>query len=299
MKRILPILILTIVLLATGCEDTDIGLATQAGVDAVRAVTLDDADVRRLAAALSAQYDRKHTLAPPDNPYAQRLQKLTAPFTGYGGQTFDFKVYLSPQVNAFAMADGTIRFHSGLMDMMDDAELLFVVGHEMGHVVDNHIKNKIRLAYAGSAVRKAVASQRNEAGQIARSVLGALAQQLVNAQFSQKEEREADDFGLRFIQEQGIGQRPAISAMLKLAALGNDHSFLSSHPAPEARAERLRKSEASPDKAPAPSLLERIIAWLKALWPFGGDHQARKQPFHAIRLLVSLPARVAGPGAPA
>ena len=67
MKHALPILMLMIGLLVTGCEDTDIGLATQAGVDAVRAVTLDDDDVRRLAAALSAAYDQKHTLAPPDN----------------------------------------------------------------------------------------------------------------------------------------------------------------------------------------------------------------------------------------
>jgi metalloprotease len=29
------------------------------------------------------------------------------------------------------------------------------MGHEMGHVVEKHIKKKIMLAYAGSAVRKA------------------------------------------------------------------------------------------------------------------------------------------------
>ena len=32
------------------------------------------------------------------------------------------------------MADGTIRVYSGLMDLMTDDELLFVIGHEMGHV---------------------------------------------------------------------------------------------------------------------------------------------------------------------
>jgi putative metalloprotease len=34
----------------------------------------------------------------------------------YDGYTFRYKVYLSPTVNAFAMADGTIRIYSGLMD---------------------------------------------------------------------------------------------------------------------------------------------------------------------------------------
>jgi putative metalloprotease len=281
MRQALPLLALILGLLLAGCEDTDIGLATQAGIEAVKAVTLDDEDVQRLAAAVSAQYDRKHTLAPPDNPYAQRLQRLTAPYAEYAGHAFDFKVYLSPTVNAFAMADGTIRIYSGLMDMMNDSELLFVVGHEMGHVVDDHVKEKIRLAYAGSAVRKAIAAQRNEAGQIARSVLGALAQQLVNAQFSQKEEGEADDFGLVFLQNKGLGEQPAVSAMMKLASLGNDHSFLSSHPAPEARADRLAENAHAPTEAESTTLLERIIAWLRSIWPFGRDVEARQPAAHS------------------
>jgi len=276
MKHALAILALVTSLLLAGCEDTDIGLATQAGIEAVKAATLDDEEVQRLAAAVSAQYDRQHTVAPPGNPYAERLQRLTAPYDEYAGHTFDVKVYLSPKVNAFAMADGTIRIYSGLMDRMTDEELLFVVGHEMGHVVDDHIKKKIRLAYAGSAVRKAIASQRNEAGQIARSVLGALAQQVVNAQFSQQEEREADNFGLVFLLSRGLGEASAVSAMMKLASLGNDHSFLSSHPAPQARAERLRENAPATGNAEKPSLLERITAWLKVFWPFGRDEQARQ-----------------------
>jgi putative metalloprotease len=275
MHEVSAICIVVLGLLLAGCEDTDIGMATRAGIDAVKAVTLDDEDLQRLSAALSAQYDRQHTVAPPDNPYAQRLKRLTAHYRDDAGRTFDFKVYLAPKVNAFAMADGTIRIYSGLMDLMTDDELLFVVGHEMGHVVEDHVKEKIRLAYASSAVRKAIASQRNEAGQIARGVLGALAQQLVNAQFSQKEERAADDFGLAFIQGLGLGEQPAVSAMLKLAALGKDHSFLSSHPAPDARAERLRDSARSPGNAEKPSLLQRIVAWFKTLWPFKQDEQAR------------------------
>ena len=156
MKHALPLMTLIIGPLLAGCADTDIGMATQAGIKAVKAVTLDDEDLQRLAAAVSGQYDRQHTVAPPDNPYAERLQRLTAPCAEYAGHTFDFKVYLSPKVSAFAMADGTIRIYSGLMDRMNGEELLFVVGHEMGHVVDDHIKKKIRLAYAGSAVRKAL-----------------------------------------------------------------------------------------------------------------------------------------------
>jgi putative metalloprotease len=268
MKKAIFTLIVILGLFSLGCEDTDIGVATQAGIEAIRAATLNDEEVKLLAIALAEQSDLKHTLAPPDNFYARRLQRLTEGYDTFDGHAFDFKVYLSPMVNAFAMADGSIRIYSGLMDILDDNELRFVVGHEMGHVVEKHVKKKIMLAYAGSAVRKAITSQQNEAGAIARSVLGALAENLLNAQFSQQEERRADDFGVDFMKRQGQGVQPAISALMKLAAPGKDHSLLSSHPAPEARAKRLRESALAPPRIEAPSLFNRIVDWLKGLWPF-------------------------------
>lgn len=252
----------------SGCEDTDIGIATQAAIDAVQAVTLDDEDIKRLAIQVSRQSDMKHEIAPPGNPHAERLKKLTGGYNKFDGHEFDFKVYLSPKVNAFAMADGSIRIYSGLMDIMEDQELLFVVGHEMGHVVEKHVKKKIMFAYAGSAVRKAIASQQNPTGEIARSVIGALAEDLLNAQFSQQEEREADDYGLKFLKQEGHRVQAASSALMKLATLGNDHSFLSSHPAPESRAKRVGKNPVQPEKAEDQSFISWIIDWLKGFWPF-------------------------------
>ncbi|MFP4072144.1 MAG: M48 family metalloprotease [Desulfovibrionales bacterium] len=265
-------LLVLLSLFLTGCEEMDITMATQAGADAVRAITLDDEDVQRMALEVSRQSDLQHVVAAPDNPYARRLQSVAGGYEQISGHNFNFKVYLSPTVNAFAMADGSIRIYSGLMDMLDDRELLFVVGHEMGHVVEKHIKEKIRVAYAGSAVRKAVASQRSEAGYMARSVVGALAESLLNAQFSQQEEREADDYGLMIVKQAGHGEDVAISALMKLATLGNDHSFLSSHPAPEKRAERL-KSAAQSHEHDRSSLMDRalnlcdeLLAGLSGLW---------------------------------
>lgn len=258
--------IVLLCLVVAGCEDTDIGMATQAGIDAIRAVTLDDEDVADLAFEISRQSDLKHTVAPPDNDYAKRLQRVTGEPNRMQGHEFNFKVYLSPKVNAFAMADGTIRIYSGLMDMLDDGELLFVLGHEMGHVIEKHIKKKIMLAYAGSAVRKAIASQQSEAGKIARSGIGALAENLLNAQFSQQEEREADDYGALFLKGKGRDMLSAVSALMKLATLGNEHSFLSSHPAPEARAKRFLENTIEPQQIQPPSLLKRVIDWMKGLW---------------------------------
>jgi len=241
MKPFLTILVL-VCLILQGCDNTDPGMALSAAIDAVRAITLDDGDVNRLALEIAQQSDRKQKVASPDNPYSRRLHRLTKGYSDIDGHAFDFKVYLSPEVNAFAMANGSIRIYSGLMDRMDDGELLFVVGHEMGHVVEKHIKKKIRLAYAGSAARKAVASQQGGVGDMARSQIGALAEVLLNAQFSQQEERKADDYGVMFLKRTGRDSKPAVSSLMKLASLGNEHSFLSSHPAPEARAKRLQEN---------------------------------------------------------
>jgi putative metalloprotease len=135
----------------------------------------------------------------------------------------------------------------------------------MGHVVKKHIQKKIMLAYAGSAVRKAIAAQYNQAGEIARSTIGAFTENLLNAQFSQQEEREADDYGVLYMIKKGYGRQPAISALTKLAALGNDHSFLSSHPAPEDKARRLSNNKYNPQMAGKPSVLEHFWYWLKGL----------------------------------
>ncbi|RWX44130.1 putative metalloprotease [Candidatus Electrothrix aarhusensis] len=227
-------------LCTVGCENTDTRLVTEAGFDAVRAVALSDKAVQQMAVRSSAYADSKKRVAPATSKYARRLKRLVGDHYQEGDLTFNYKVYLAQEVNAFAMADGTIRVYSGLMDMFTDDELRFVIGHEMGHVALKHIHKKLKMAYASSAVRKAIAATDSTAGEIARSQLGNFVQVLMGAQFSQLEEKEADDYSLAFMKEKGYAPQAAVSALKKLATLNNKHSFLSSHPAPGMRAERLQ-----------------------------------------------------------
>lgn len=234
------LVILFCFLFTTGCDNTDMLTAIDGGKDAVKAITLSDKDVLAISSSSADILDRKNRLAPPDNKYSIRLNRIINQKLQDGDVVFNYGVYMSPEVNAFAMADGSIRIYGGLMDMLTDGELRFVIGHEMGHVMKRHIREKIRLAYAASAVRKGVASQNNAAGEIARSVFGGFAESLINAQFSQLEEKEADDYGLLFLKKKDFEPRDAVSALKKLAGLGKGHSFLSSHPDPDKRAERLQ-----------------------------------------------------------
>ena len=234
------LLILFCFVFISGCDNTDVLTAIDGGKDAVKAVTLSDKDVLAISSRSADLLDKKNRLAPPDNKYSIRLNRIINQKFQDGDVAFNYGVYMSPEVNAFAMADGSIRIYGGLMDMLTDGELRFVIGHEMGHVMKRHIREKIRLAYAASAVRKGVASQNNAAGEIARSVFGGFAESLINAQFSQLEEKEADDYGLLFLKKKDFEPRDAVSALKKLAGLGKGHSFLSSHPGPDKRAERLQ-----------------------------------------------------------
>lgn len=268
--HILVVISLFFVFTLSGCENTDIMTAADAGRDAVKAITLSDQDLQEIALKAAQLADKQNQVASADNKYAKRLNRLVAQKLQEDNFKFNYAVYLSPEVNAFAMADGTIRIYSGLMDMLDDGELRFVIGHEMGHVVKNHIKKRTQLAYAGSAVRKAVASQNSAAGDIARSVAGSFAESLMNAQFSQLEEKEADDYGLNFLRREKFPTSHAVSALRKIARLNKGHSFLSSHPDPDKRADRLQaqlEGKALSLEDTQQSLISKIKTLLESNFP--------------------------------
>src|SRR5512145_2845817 len=100
MKSFLPFLVLSCLVLS-GCEETDPGMVVGAGIDALKAVTLDDEDVNRIAVEVTKQSDMKQKVASPDNPHSRRLQKLIKAYSEIDGYKFDYKVYLSPEINAF------------------------------------------------------------------------------------------------------------------------------------------------------------------------------------------------------
>ncbi len=235
-------LALTILLLAVGieagCENIDSNLAMSSAADAYSAYQLDDAQVIELSARARESMDRENTLASASSPYTKRLMNIVGPHQNEGGRDFDFRVYVTPDINAFAMADGTVRVYTGLMDLMSDDELLFVLGHEIGHVELGHSKNKMRVAYAAAAARKGLAATRGTVGELARSDIGNIAEQVVNAQFSQREELAADSFSLDFMHEHGYPEQAALSALGKLG--GSSSSFLASHPDSAKRQQKIQ-----------------------------------------------------------
>lgn len=149
---------------------------------------------------------------------------------------------MAKDVNAFAMANGCIRVYSGLMDMMTDNEVEAVIGHEMGHVALGHVKKGMQVALGTNAVRAAAASAGGIVGSLSQSQLGDVGEKLVNSQFSQRQESEADDYSYDLLRKRGINPSGLATSFEKLAKLeeGRQSSMFDDHPASVERAQHIR-----------------------------------------------------------
>ena len=226
-----------------GLANVDVGTALGAASDLGRAATVSDDEVKSYSKQMR-DYEEKNEVkvAPASSKYSKRLVRLTSNYRDYDGMKLNFKVYEVKEVNANATADGSVRVYTGLMDLMNDDELLFVIGHEIGHVKNGHAAKAMRTALATSGVRKAAASTGGAAGVLAASELGGLAEAVLNAQYSQSQETEADDYGLAFLKKNHLKVSGAVTSLRKLAqGSGGSYSILSTHPEPNQRADRLAK----------------------------------------------------------
>ena len=219
----------------TGCRVNPSG-ALDAGSDLLKAATLTSEEVKELGRQTTAALDAENKVAGSSNAYTKRLNKIVAGLHNEAGLQLNYKVYLTSDVNAFAVPDGSIRVYSGLMDLMTDDEVYFVIGHEIGHVADGDRADKMRMAYAASGARKAAGAAGGVASALSRSQLGAIGESLINAQFSQSQESDADKYGLRLMQKNGKDQSAAVSALRKLASPGRSSSMFDSHPDSNKRA---------------------------------------------------------------
>ncbi|WP_459618263.1 metalloprotease LoiP [Bordetella sp. 2513F-2] len=215
-----------------------------AGSTMAKAVSLSDADLIQLSDAACKESDAGSRVAPAGSKYAKRLTKIMRGFGNMtlNGQKVNYKVYLTDEVNAWAMGNGCVRVYSGLMDMMNDDELRGVIGHEMGHVALGHSKKAMQTAYAVSAARSAAASAGNSVvASLSASQLGDLTEKFINAQFSQSQEYAADDYSFELLTQKKMNRQGLATAFEKLAKLdGGESSMLSSHPSSPDRAARVR-----------------------------------------------------------
>ena len=230
-----------------GGKKLDTGKVIQAASDAATAITLSDDDVARICREAVEWMDANNPIADETTEYGQRLQRLTEGVTDVNGVPLNFKVYHVIDINAFACGDGSIRVFSSLMDIMDDDELVAIIGHEIGHIASTDVKDAIKTAYLAQAARGAISSTGGTAAKLSDSELGDLVSAFTDAQFSQKQEYAADDYGFQFCVDQGykpIGMASSLERLVELsqgAKASAVQKMFSSHPDSEKRAKRMRE----------------------------------------------------------
>ncbi len=150
---------------------------------------------------------------------------------------YHFRVLDSPVVNAFAVPGGYIYFTRGILAQFNnEAELMGVLGHEMGHITARHTVSNQSKQQLGQLllIGGMIASEqfRNFADYAMQGM------QLLFLKFSRDNEREADRLGVEYASKiQYDAQKMAdFFNVLNKMNMASDHggipTFLSTHPDP-------------------------------------------------------------------
>jgi predicted Zn-dependent protease len=160
---------------------------------------------------------------------------------------YSIKIVDTTQVNAFSLPGGFVYLNRGLMEFaQNEAEMMGVLAHEVGHVVGRHGANNIcRERSADSLMSEAsrILLGDDTPAQLLKQLGGPVAA-LALLKYSREQESEADLLGFYNVQRAGWTPEGMITFFKRLdTSPGEMQSVLafgSDHPASAERAERLR-----------------------------------------------------------
>lgn len=150
---------------------------------------------------------------------------------------YHFRILDSPVINAFAVPGGYIYLTRGILAHFNsEAELMGVLGHEMGHITARHSVSRQSKAQLGQLllIGGMIASEafRDYAAYAMEGM------QLLFLKYSRDDEREADRLGVEYTTKIGYDSQKFAEffQLLVRMNLASDHAgiptFLSTHPDP-------------------------------------------------------------------
>ena len=172
---------------------------------------------------------------------------------------FSFHVLADPKtVNAFALPGGPIFITEGLLrQLKSEAELAGVLGHEIGHVIARHSSERLAKQQLTQGLIGALVVG---SGDYTSAQIGQMVGSMINMRYGREDEIESDALGIRIMGEAGYDPRGMIRVMEVLAkASGGSRQpeFMSTHPAPENRAERIKEAIAKQYPSGVPENLKK------------------------------------------
>ncbi|MCX5714275.1 MAG: M48 family metalloprotease [Candidatus Omnitrophica bacterium] len=162
---------------------------------------------------------------------------------------YEFNILDNKELNAVSLPGGFIYINKGLLDKLNDDELAFVLGHEVGHVAAKHAVKKIQASMAfdilmNVALNATPAGQFSGAASIAQAT--GTAYNLISLGYSRKDEYFADKLGVTYAHKAGFSSDGAISALekIKKEETGGNKllTYLRTHPYVDDRIKAMRKN---------------------------------------------------------
>ena len=147
-------------------------------------------------------------------------------------------VYLvkSNQINAFAYCGRNMVVFSRLVEKCDsENELLSVIGHELGHIERDHVRESVKKNVGISVLFSVIFG--NTSG---------IMTEMTTNHLSRKAEREADTLSVRYLYNADIDPTGFATFMGKLldGSITDNIGFFSDHPATQERIDRCREQVA-------------------------------------------------------
>jgi predicted Zn-dependent protease len=182
-----------------------------------------------LGAELKAELE-KGTAEMPAVKYLQQPADLRAYILGLANKvvalgraqapafTWNVEVIDDPAtVNAFATPGGYLYVYTGLLAAADnEAEVIGVMGHEVGHVLARHYARQLVQTYTVQGLVSIALGQ--NAGELAKLGAGLLTQGYL-LQHSREDETEADEYGARLTSQAGYDPNGLVTFFQKLGAM--------------------------------------------------------------------------------
>jgi predicted Zn-dependent protease len=200
------------------------------------------------------------------DPRAQLVQKLgnyliQNSVAKKGPWRFNFHLLADTKtVNAFALPGGQIFITLGLFNQLQtEAQLAGVLAHEMGHVIQRHSAEQLAKGQLGQILvtATAVGASGERSSGYEAAMLANVVNQMMQLRYSRGDELEADEWGLKIMEESGYNPKAMIEVMRILEkAAGKQHQpeMLLTHPYPESRIQKINAY--LKEHPPSPNLKE-------------------------------------------
>ena len=164
------------------------------------------------------------------------------------GFAWEFNLIESDQVNAWCMPGGKVAFYTGIMPIcQDETGIAVVMGHEVAHAIANHARERMSQGMVANGLLGGIQVAMGENPSLTQTIfLQAIGYggQVGMLKFSRDQELEADQLGLIFMSIAGYDPRQAPAFWERMNANAGGASppeFLSTHPGPTRRIERLQE----------------------------------------------------------